>query len=363
MDRQTECRFMKTTAKAVLAAGAIAALASPILAQQRRGGERLPPACRTEIVQLCGSDRSQMRSCLAEKASQLSEDCRTGLRTMMEQRRGDAGRREGGAGAGEARAPAPQTLSYGSDLLQALDLWVPKGAKNAPMVLFVHGGGWKRGSKDNAMGRTMPAHMLEQGYAFASIDYRLVPRNTVEEQASDFAAALAHILKRADSLGIDRSRVVITGHSAGAHLVALVGTDERYLKKAGLSFADIDGVMPNDGAAYDVPAQMAQAGRFMGKTYEQAFGTDPARQQALSPTFHAAAPNAPAFLLIHVQREDGVAQNAALAEALRRAGTAVEIGSFPGTGLRGHAEINRKLGEPDYPATPVMDAWLKKVLG
>ncbi len=87
----------------------------------------------------------------------------------------------------------------------------------------------------------------------------------------------------------------------------------------GLSFADVDGVMPNDGAAYDVPTQMAQAGRFMSGTYTEAFGTDPARQKALSPLAHAAGPNAPAFLLIHVQREDGVAQNAALAEALRRA--------------------------------------------
>jgi acetyl esterase/lipase len=156
---------------------------------------------------------------------------------------------------------------------------------------------------------------------------------------------------------------VLTGHSAGAHLVALVGTDERYLKAVGLSFADIDGVMPNDGAAYDLPQQMAQAGRFMGGTYKEAFGTDPARQQALSPMAHAAAPNAPAFLLIHVQREDGVAQNKALAEALKRSGTKVEIGSFPGEGLRGHMEINRRLGEPDYPATPVMDAWLKSVLG
>lgn len=224
-------------------------------------------------------------------------------------------------------------------------------------------GGWKRGSKDSARSQTLPAHLTAQGYAFAAINYRLVPAATVEQQAADVAAALAHLLARADSLGIDRSRVVMTGHSAGAHLVALVGTDERYLHAAGLSFADIDGVMPNDGAAYDVPTQMAQAGRFMGRTYEQAFGTDPARQQALSPTFHAAAPNAPAFLLLHVQREDGVAQANALAAALKHGGTKVEIGSFEGTGLRGHAAINRKLGEPDYPATPVMDAWLMRVFG
>ena len=263
----------------------------------------------------------------------------------------------------QRRAPGAQTLSYGSDPAQVLDLWVPKGAKGAPLVLYVHGGGWKRGSKDTAMGNALPGHLVGQGYAFASINYRLVPEATVEQQASDVAQALAFVLGKAADMGIDRSRVVITGHSAGAHLVALVGTDEQYLRKAGLSFADVDGVMPNDGAAYDVPKQMAQAGRFMMDTYKQAFGTDLARQKALSPTFHAAAPNAPRFLLLHVQREDGVAQANELAAALKRGGSSVEVGSFPGKGLQGHAEINRKLGEPDYAATPVMDAWLKGVFG
>lgn len=273
----------------------------------------------------------------------------------MEQRAEGSAKRE--------RAPGAQTFAYGTDPMQVMDFWAPSGAKNAPLVLYVHGGGWKRGSKDTAMGNALPGHLRDQGYAFASINYRLVPAATVEQQASDVAQALAYLLARADKLGIDRSKVVITGHSAGAHLVALVGTDEQYLRKAGLSFADIDGVMPNDGAAYDVPKQMQQAGNFMADTYKQAFGTDPARQKALSPVFHATAPNAPRFLLLHVQRKDGVAQAQELGAALKQAGVKVEYGSFPGTGLQGHAEINRKLGEPDYPATPVMDAWLKGVFG
>lgn len=359
---------MTTASKALIAAGALAALATPILAQQRPGGERLPPECREEIVQLCGTDRSQMRTCLRERYAELSDGCRATLRERMEARGGAGGfgGPRGEAPRGEAAgAPAPQqTLSYGSDPLQALDLWVPAaGARPAPLVLFVHGGGWKRGSKSNAVGRALPGHMMAQGFAFAAIDYRLVPAATVEQQAGDVAAALAHLLQRADELGIDPTRVVLTGHSAGAHLVALVGTDERYLRAAGLSFADIDGVMPNDGAGYDVAAQMREGGQMMAATYGEAFGSDPARQQALSPIAHAAAPNAPAFLLLHAQRPDGAAQAKAFAEALRRAGTPVEIGSFEGEGLRGHMEINRNLGEPDYPATPVMDAWLKRVLG
>lgn len=353
---------MNTAAKTLIAIAAAAVLATPILAQQR-GGARMPADCREEIAALCGTDRAKLRPCLRENRASLSDSCQSALRERIAARGGreGAGQRDGAQSS--IGAVRPQTMSYGSDPLQELDLWVPRGAGSAPLVLFVHGGGWKRGSKDNAGSRTLPGHLTAQGYAFASINYRLVPAATVEQQATDVAAALAHVLARADALGIDRSRVVITGHSAGAHLVALVGTDERYLRAVGLSFADIDGVMPNDGAAYDVPAQMAQAGRLMGGTYEQAFGTDPARQRALSPAFHADSPNAPAFLLLHVQREDGIAQASALAEALKRGGSRVEIGSFPGEGLRGHAEINRRLGEADYPATAMMDAWLKAVFG
>lgn len=258
-------------------------------------------------------------------------------------------------------APPPVTLSYGSDPAQQLQLWMPKDAKSpVPLVLFVHGGGWKRGSMDNATGKWKPVHYTGAGYAFASINYRLVPDATVEQQAADIASAVKLLIGRD---GIDKRRVVIMGHSAGAHLVALVGTDERYLKGAGLSFADLAGVVPIDGAAYDVPEQMSDGPQIMQKTYAQAFGTDPARQKALSPTLQAAAPNAAKFLLIHVQRADGIRQSEALEKALKAGGSAVERKDFPGEGLQGHAEINRRLGDPDYAATGVVDRWLKGVFG
>lgn len=260
-------------------------------------------------------------------------------------------------------APAHQTIAYGPDPMQNMDFTPPPGTKGpVPLIVFVHGGAWTQGNKDNATGGWKAPHYTAQGYAFASLNYRLVPQVKVEDEAADVAAALARLIADADRLGIDRHRIILMGHSAGAHLVALLGTDERYLAQAGLSQADLAGVLPIDGAAYDVPAQMAAAGQYMKGRYNQAFGEDPARQRAVSPLAYAAAPNAARFLFINVQREDGLAQAKALAEALRHAGAQVEMQTFEGKGLRGHVEINRRLGDPDYAATPVVDRWIKSVL-
>jgi len=255
---------------------------------------------------------------------------------------------------------AMQTLAYGSDRLQTLDYW-PGATPDAPLVVFVHGGGWKRGDKNMMRGSDKLEHWQAAGYAVASLDYRLVPANTVEEQGADVAGAIAYLKANAARLGFDGNRVAMVGHSAGAHLVALVGTDPQYLRAAGLGLDAVRGIVPLDGAAYNVPDQMDENARLMGNTYEQAFGTDPVRQRSLSPTVHAAGPNAPEFLILHVQREDGQRQARELAAALVQAGTPATVQGFAGRGLRGHMQINRNLGQPDYPATPVVDAFLARV--
>lgn len=252
--------------------------------------------------------------------------------------------------------------------MQNLDFWPARGPDGiskaqAPLVIFVHGGAWSKGTKDNGTGKWKITHFPALGYAFATINYRLVPGVRVEDEAADVAHALAKLIAEADRLRIDRNRIVLMGQSAGAHLVALVGTDETYLRSAGLSFANVAGIVAIDGAAYDVPRQMADAASLMQSVYGQAFGHDPARQAALSPTRQADAPNAGHFLLLHVQRPDGIRQSEALAKALRDAGTSVEIDSFPGEGLPGHMEINRRLGDPDYAATTTVDGWLKALFG
>ena len=262
-----------------------------------------------------------------------------------------------------AAAPQPaRQLAYGTSPLQSLDFYAAPARGSAPLIVFVHGGGWKRGDKGNATGAAKIAHFADEGYAFASVDYRLVPEARVEEQAQDVASAVAYLAANAKRLGIDPGRIVLMGHSAGAHLAALVATDPRYLRAAGLELDRLAGVVLLDGAAYDVPAQMRDGARIMRQTYAQAFGDDEARQRALSPTLQAAAPNARSFLILHVDREDGTRQSEALGRALMEAGADVRIEAVPGEGLRGHMAINRSLGEADYPATAIVDAWLEQTL-
>lgn len=258
----------------------------------------------------------------------------------------------------------PREIAYGAAPLQRLDFYATRARRGAaPLIIFVHGGGWRQGDKRNATGVEKIDHFTGRGFAFASVNYRLVPGARVEDQAQDVANAIASLVAHADELGVDASRILLAGHSAGAHLSALVATDPQYLKRAGLGLDRLRGVLLLDGAAYDVPAQRAEGPRIMQRIYAQAFGDDPARQRELSPTLQATTPNAPAFLILHVDREDGRRQSVALGAALRGAGAKVTVDAVEGRGLQGHMAINRSLGDPDYPGTAIVDRWIDTVIG
>ena len=270
-----------------------------------------------------------------------------------------------------AAPPLPKRLTFGTDPVQSVDFWPAISPHKAlqqtdfppsPLIVFVHGGGWSLGTKDNATGRAKIAHFTTAGIAFATVGYRLVPDARVEDQATDVANAFALLLANADRLSIDRRRVVLMGHSAGAHLVALLGTDPRWLREAGSTFDAIAGIVAIDGAAYDVPQQMRDSPMLLRPLYRQAFGTDPARQRALSPVWQAGAPNVANWLLLHVDRVDGTLQTAALAAALRRAGSTADVIALPGRGLFGHVASNRRLGDSAYPGTRAADLWLDRIL-
>ena len=303
--------------------------------------ERLPSECRSQLVDLCRGAEGGFRRCLMTALPKLSDDCRKAI--------GDRG---------TARAPEIPglvELSYGTDPLQKLDLLKPANTARAPVMLFLHGGGWSIGDKRQAEG-AKPVHFAASGWAFASVNYRLVPRATVEQQAADIASAIAWLRAHAAEQGIDPDRIVLMGHSAGAHLAALVGTDPHYLAAAGVPMAAIRGVVLLDGAAYDVPTQVKAPGNLVQPMYDAAFGSDPARQRSLSPTLQAAAPNAANWLILPVAtRADSVAQSLGLAAALTRAGSRAGVVPVPDSS---HAKLNHQLGIDGDFATGEIDRFL-----
>ena len=259
------------------------------------------------------------------------------------------------------RTPSPDgtsEIAYGSDPRQRLD-FTPAARGPAPLFVFIHGGAWAFGDK-RAAGH-MAAHARTQGYAFASLNYRLVPDADPAEQAADVAAAIARLVSDAERLGIDPDRIILGGHSAGAHLAALVGTDPRYLAAHRLPISILDGIVLLDGAGYDVPAQMRRGGPLLRRLYARAFGDDPAFQARVSPTLQAAAPNAGRFLVLHIasRPDDSGAQSERLAEALRAAGTPAQVISVDNS----HAEIFRLFGRPGHVATERTDAFARTVFG
>lgn len=259
------------------------------------------------------------------------------------------------------------SIAFGPDLAQSIEFWpahhtLEETRRAAPLIVFIHGGGWSMGTTENATGYAKIAHFTARGLAFATVGYRLVPDVRVEDQAADLALALGALFAEADRLGVDRTRVLLMGHSAGAHLAALVGTDPRWLQSAGLSFDAIAGIIAIDGAAYAVGQQIREAPLLLRSLYRQAFGNEPDRQHILSPTSQATAPNVANWMLLYVNRRDGIRQTETLTAALRRAGSTVDLVALPGRGLLGHIASNRRLGDPAWPGTTAVDQWIDRIL-
>lgn len=341
-----------------LLAGLLAA--SPILAQQQRG-ERLSQDCREELIALCwdadDADRAAFRACLRERRADISEGCTAELRERVRER-ARTGRLESRPEGLRPVARPTRSVIYGADPRQQVDIYEPETAIDPlPLVVFIHGGGWRAGSHKRV--QVKPAHMNAQGYYFGSAGYRLVPNVTVEQQAGDIGAALRALVGQASAIGFDADRIVLMGHSAGAHLAALVATDPKY---AGDAFEAIRGVVLLDGAGYDVKAQMAGAGPRMWQVYYNAFTADEEVQATLSPVTHVGGRDAPHWLALYVaEREVSAAQSEMLAERLRAAGAEAEAVAIEGTD---HGRMNRELGtEAGEAQTRAMDAFLARVLG
>jgi len=118
------------------------------------------------------------------------------------------------------RQPDLADLIYGTVGARALmlDLYLPEGIENPPLIVWVHGGAWREGSKDGP-----PTEFVEEGYAMASLDFRLSGEAPFPAQIHDIKAAIRFLRAEAPSLGYRADRIAIMGASSGGHLVELVG--------------------------------------------------------------------------------------------------------------------------------------------
>lgn len=193
--------------------------------------------------------------------------------------------REAESGEPAGRAPLPagvrvlRDLPYGEDARQRMDIYLPDRPAAAPVIFMVHGGGWRHG--DKGMGSVVDgkvARWVPRGFLFVSVNYRMLPDAGPAEQERDVAAALAAAQTRAAALGGDPRKFIVMGHSAGAHLVALLA--------ASPDGATTQGVKPwlgtilLDSAALDVASLMKA--RHL-RLYDEAFGGDPGLGRDLAP--------------------------------------------------------------------------------
>jgi len=167
-----------------------------------------------------------------------------------------------------------------------LDLYVPKGQRNFPVLFFVHGGGWHSGSKELYAG--LGQMFARNGIGAVVINYRLTPKVQWPTHVEDVATAFAWTRNNIGRYGGRPDRIVCFGHSAGGHLVSLLATDEKYLKAEKCSFKDIRCVVTISGAyALDEIYGL----------WPSVFGRNRADRREASPLHHISKDHPPFFIL------------------------------------------------------------------
>lgn len=246
-------------------------------------------------------------------------------------------------------------LPYGPDARQRMDVFLPAAPQRAPMLLMVHGGAWMVG--DKSMSRAVDAKVAhwvgERGYIVVSINYRMVPNVDVQAQARDVARALAAVQARAAEWGGDASRVVLMGHSAGAHLVALLSADPT--RAAAEGPGPWRGAVVLDSAAIDTVTLMSR--RHL-RFYDRVFGADPAYWRSVSPTT-ALTPRALPTLVVcsTLRRDDSCGQATVFVDRARALGATSAL--LPQA--LDHADVNGELGRPGA-YTASVDAFIDRLL-
>lgn len=271
-----------------------------------------------------------------------------------------------GTGSTTTRDVAYRSVPGVDPNLLALDHVVPvrpAGCGPAPIVVYVHGGGFQIGDKANRVADKARLFTTE-GWTFVSVNYRLSPSPPSDApgqvrhplHAQDVAAAVAWVRRNAASLGGDPDRIFLMGHSSGAFLTSLLSTDAALLAAAGVSARSVPCTVSLD-TEYDIAERIA-AGGAPEALYRNAFGNDPAVWEAASPITHTGPGRLrPRFLVVTQGPARRTGQARDFAGALRAGGTdATVLDVNPLT----HEEVNQAVGRPgESRLTPPLMTFLR----
>lgn len=257
----------------------------------------------------------------------------------------------------DANIPSHADLAYrdGGGKAHLLDLYLPEKAdKPAPVLVFIHGGGWMTGHKGSAaLSKVSGLHRLmkavrEQGYAVAAINYRLSGEAPFPAQLEDVQSALKWLADNSGKYPIDGTRLALTGDSAGSHLAQLAAVkQENGHIRAVLSYygvSDIGNVNAERlakncpetiqqlmGKLMDNPPDNTPEGLLLGETFRSAAFLHKAL--AASPVYHIGA-NTPPMRIVHGDDDCWVphTQSLKLHDALQAQGIESELEILPGIG-------------------------------
>jgi acetyl esterase/lipase len=232
-------------------------------------------------------------------------------------------------------------IAYGADPAQRFDVYVPfntdgKPVKGAPVIFMVHGGGWRIGDKSmRSVVENKVRRWTGRGFIVVSTNYRMLPKAAPIDQAQDVVRAIAAAQSMASGWGGDRAKFILMGHSAGAHLVALIATSRSLSASAGLT--PWLGTVALDSAALDITQIMEEPHL---RLYDNAFGRDPSYWRAASPYHALARGAAPILAVCSTRREMSCEQADRFAAKAKEVGNVVTVLRQP----KSHREINDRLG-------------------
>jgi acetyl esterase/lipase len=212
-------------------------------------------------------------------------------------------------------------ISYGADPQHRLDVYVPDQvpAQPRPLVVFWHGGRWSFGDKTDY--RFVGAALAELGYVAVLPNYRHYPAVKMAGFMDDAARAGQWAAANGGSFGADGNRLYLMGHSAGAHMAALVALDSRYFAATGHPAPPIAGVIGLSGPYDFLPLREADV--------QDMFG--PPESYPESQPINFVRTDAPPMLLVHGLKDETVwpKNSLNLASALRASGVSVTLKLYP----------------------------------